>query len=282
VAQHWRAYFPRQLSQSAFNRRARDLWGLLAALGPLIAAWVRDHLGLPRAEYEVIDGVPVLLVRGCRGQRHPLFGLVAAFGRGGADKARYFGSKLLVSVGATPLIWGAVVGPANTEERWLLEALLTWRCAPTLPLVRPEELASVLGPAHRQQGQRQGPTGWLGPRYAAGSWGPGVYYGDLNYTGAAWQRHWTAAYEVTVATKAEVRSRPAATRALVRRFNSLRQVVERVNGLLETVFGLHFPRAFTVNGLWARLAAKLAACNCLVGLNLLLGRPPETRWSPFI
>jgi hypothetical protein len=29
VRQHWRAYFPRVLSQSAFNRRARTYWGLL-------------------------------------------------------------------------------------------------------------------------------------------------------------------------------------------------------------------------------------------------------------
>src|SRR5437763_1868771 len=34
VRQHWRAYFPRVLSQSAFNRRARDLLGVLCALGP--------------------------------------------------------------------------------------------------------------------------------------------------------------------------------------------------------------------------------------------------------
>ena len=36
--QHWRGYFPGLLSQSAFNRRARDLWGVCAALGPAVAA----------------------------------------------------------------------------------------------------------------------------------------------------------------------------------------------------------------------------------------------------
>lgn len=138
----------------------------------------------------------------------------------------------------------------------------------------------MLGPAHRHHGQRQGPTGWLGPRYAVGPRGPGPYDADLNSAGAAWQRQWAAAYGVRVVTKADVRARPDATPALVRHFNGLRQVVERVNGLLEAVFGLHCPRAVTVAGLWARLVAKLAACNCLVALNLLDDRPPEAIWSP--
>lgn len=282
VAAHWRGYFPRQLSQSAFNRRARDLWGLLAALGPRIAQHAAAALGLPADEYEVVDGVPVPLARRCRGDRHRLRGLLADIGRGGADKALYFGAKLLLSVGPTgaPFIRGAVAGPASTEERWLLDALLTWRCDPALPPATPDDLATALGPAHRHGGARLGPAGWLGPRYAAGELAPGPLYGDLAYRGDRWQRHWRAAYGQTVATKAEVRDRPGATRADERRFNGRRQVVERVNGLLEGLLGLAFPRAKTVGGLWARLGAKLAACNSLVYLNLLHGRPPEAHWSP--
>src|SRR5688572_29493048 len=37
AAQHWRAYFPRLLSQSQFNRRARDLHAIFARLAPLLA-----------------------------------------------------------------------------------------------------------------------------------------------------------------------------------------------------------------------------------------------------
>ena len=282
AAAHWRAYFPRQLSQSAFNRRARDLWGLLAALGPLLAAHAAAARGLPADDYEVVDGVPVPLVRRCRGDRHRLRGLLADVGRGGADKALYYGVKPLLSVGPTarPFIRGGVAGPASTEERWLLDALLTWRCDPALPPATPADLATALGPAHRHGGARLGPTGWLGPRHAAGDLAPGPLYGDLGYRGDRWQRHWAAAYGQTVATKADVRARPGASRADVRRFNGLRQVVERVNGLLEGLFGLAFPRARTVGGLWARLGAKLAAYNCLVALNLLHGRPPEAHWSP--
>src|ERR687890_530537 len=34
AAKHWRAYFPRLLSQSQFNRRTRDLHGVFARLAP--------------------------------------------------------------------------------------------------------------------------------------------------------------------------------------------------------------------------------------------------------
>jgi hypothetical protein len=37
VRPHWCAYVPRVLSQSAFNRRARDLLGVLGTLGPLLS-----------------------------------------------------------------------------------------------------------------------------------------------------------------------------------------------------------------------------------------------------
>ncbi len=47
AAKHWRAYFPRLLSQSQFNRRVRDRCGVLYALGPAIAREGTRTLGLP-------------------------------------------------------------------------------------------------------------------------------------------------------------------------------------------------------------------------------------------
>ena len=64
---HLRPYFPRLLDQSSFNRRARDLMGVLCALGPAIRQRATAALGLPPAAYEVLDGVPVPLMRRCRG-----------------------------------------------------------------------------------------------------------------------------------------------------------------------------------------------------------------------
>src|SRR5438094_1531156 len=89
AGRHWRSYFPRLLSQSAFNRRARDLWGVLCQLAPTLAqSWT-----LPASEcetYAVLDGVPVPLMRCCRGRQHRLFAGEAHLGRGGSDKAWYY------------------------------------------------------------------------------------------------------------------------------------------------------------------------------------------------
>ena len=66
AATHWRAYFPQLLSQSAFNRRARQLCGVLASM----AEWIRQRIELEldaAPVYEVLDGLPVPLMRRARG-----------------------------------------------------------------------------------------------------------------------------------------------------------------------------------------------------------------------
>src|ERR1700716_4091339 len=115
AAAHWRAYFPRLLSQSAFNRRARQLYGVLAQLSGWIRTVVEDQVDDPRI-YEIMDGVPVPLMRRCRGQRRHSFGSEADFGRGGSDKELYYGVKLLAAVDQAGFGSGWGVGAARTEE----------------------------------------------------------------------------------------------------------------------------------------------------------------------
>src|SRR2546423_15198714 len=67
VRQHWRAYFPRVLSQSAFNRRARDLLGVLCALGPALSQRLDQTLG-SAPPYPVPDTVPGPPLRPWRGR----------------------------------------------------------------------------------------------------------------------------------------------------------------------------------------------------------------------
>src|SRR5437764_10745536 len=156
VRQHWRASFPRVLSQSAFNRRARDLMGVLCALGPLLSRRL-DQILESTPPYEVLDTVPVPLMRRCRGDRQHLFGLEAAIGQGGSDKDWYYGVSLLGAVTPSGFLSGFVLGPANTQERWLAEALLRWRQAPTAPPPSAADLAPLVGPSHKRGG-RVGPT----------------------------------------------------------------------------------------------------------------------------
>src|SRR3989338_1749154 len=241
VREHWRSYFPRPLSQSAFNRRARDLMGVLCQLGPAISQATHQVLGSMPA-YEVLDTVPVPLMRRCRGVRRRLFGVEAAIGCGGSDRGWYYGVSLLAAVNQQGHITGFVAGPANTEERWLADALLRWRQNPHAPAPHPEELAPVLSPSHH--GPRQGPTGPLTQQGAVG-----------------------------VSSQVPYLPPP-------RWFHRLRQIVEPVSHVLTDQLGLKSPRPRTYWGLLTRLAAKISAFNMLVHLNYRNGLPTFSFHSP--
>jgi hypothetical protein len=282
VGKQWDRYFPRVLSQSAFNRRARDLAPVLAALGPALAQ--RVVATWPGVAYETLDGVPVPLARRHRGLRHKVWTAdQAALGKGGSDKDWYFGMHVVASVHAAGVITGFVGAPADTGERWLAEALFRWRHDPLATQPTATELAPVLGPSHQKGGSRRGPTGPIQARTAAGRPADGPYVADLGFRGRDWQAYWGSAYGATVLTKADLPAGATATQQHALQFTacSVRQQVETVFGWLTARFGLAFPRARTMPGLLARLGAKVAAFNCSVYLNTLLGRPPFTACSPF-
>jgi hypothetical protein len=271
---HWRGYFPRLLSQSAFNRRARALVGVIAWIGPMIGEQVTAALGEGTA-YEVLDSVPVPVMRRCRGRQHRLFTDEAGVGRGGSDKEWFYGVRLLPAVTPAGVIGGFVVGSAATAERWLADSLLRWRQDPTAPMPTAAELAPVLGPTHQKGGERVGPTGPIWPALGAGKPADSAYIGDLGFEGKAWSAHWRQDYGATVLTKAlyEETAKPEDRQRLAHWFGSIRQIVETVQGVLVETFSLRFPRARTGYGLITRLSAKVAACNLALYLNHLWGRP---------
>ena len=276
---HWRAYFPRLLSQSAFNRRARDLGGVLARLGPLVSQHFARALGLP-VRYAVMDSLPIPLMRRCRGERHRLFGPQADIGQGGRDQDGFYGVRLLGVVNSLGLLSGFVVGPASTAAWWLAEAVFGWRLDPQAPPPTRAEIDHLLGPSHKAGG-RKGPTGPLGPRWGAGRLGPGPVIADLGFRGLSWQRHWQADYGASLLTKeayaelAEVDRRP-----WERWLDGLRQLIETAFQGLTSTFGMTFPRARTYWGLLSRLAAKVAAFDFAVCLNHQFGRPPYAFMDP--
>jgi hypothetical protein len=278
VAQAWRSYFPQLLSQSQLNRRMRDVAGVLSALGPAIGLALSQKLG--EASYEVLDGVPVPLMRRCRGDRHRCFANEAAIGRGGSDRDFYYGVKLLTAVNSHGLITGFVFGPANTEERWLGEALLRWRAFPQALPPRVDDLADVLPRDHPKRGPRRGPAAPITPATGVGQATAACYLADLGYQGEVWQRHWQLDYGAVVLTQ-NLFAGQVNQAQLDRQLHSLRQVVEQINGLLTSCLGLAFPRARTPWGLLMRLAAKVAACNLLLWLNHLFDRPNFAHFVPF-
>ena len=281
VAAHWRGYFPRQLCQEDFNRRARDLGGVLWALGPLIAARLAALVPQPPC-YQVLDGIPVPLMRRCRGDRPKCFHAEAAVGRGGSDDDWYYGVCLLLCVDQAGSSTGFVAGPASTGERWLAEALLRWRADPSAPAPTAAHLDAILGPGKEKGGARRGPTGPIGPWLAAGDPAAVAYLADLGLAGRHWQRHWQEHYDALVLTKRDFQALGGVVdqTAAASCHASFRQVVETTNNFPDKYLGLKFPNARTYWGLITRLAAKVVAANLARYLNHCFGRLPFAHFDP--
>ena len=268
ATERWRRYFPDLLSQSAFNRRSRDLSGVLSHLIGVVA----QQLGAYAAPYEVLDCVPVPLMRRCRGRRRRLFGAEASIGKGGSDRDWYYGCKLLLSVTAEGVATGFTLAPADTEDRWLAESLLCWRSGEWPSPLRADDLPP------RHNGKRYvGPIGPVWPRHAAGParavpYLPVPYLADNGFFGAFWQIHWLEDYGALVITPKNYRGEDA--HRSKRQHSSWKQIVETMNGHLERTFALHFPGARSKWGLLTRVAAKILSMNIGILLNRLFGRPP--------
>ncbi|MBZ9715722.1 hypothetical protein [Deinococcus multiflagellatus] len=225
--------------------------------------------------YQAVDGTGVSLLSKVRGTAGRVYGDGAAIGKGGVDRRFFYGVKLVALVSDQGLIHGFISGPANTEERFLLEGLLRWRADPLAEPPTGEALTALLGPSHRHRGQRKGPSGPLGPRYAAGqATEPIVILADDGYAGQAWQTHWHEAFDVRVVTQ-----RHARHQRLGRWLAGKRQVVESAFSRLHDWFALERPRTKSLLGWWVRLSAKVAAHNAWIILNALWDRPLGAKWD---
>lgn len=261
---HWRAYFPHLLSQSAFNRRARDLSGVAVQLVPLLAA----ELGAAVRPYQVIDGLPLPLARRCRGQYHRLFGHEADIGRGGSDRDWYFGCQLWVAVTDDGIVTGFVLAPASCEGRWVADALLCWRHDRAAAPWGADDIPR----GHCWYTSYRGPTGPIWPRAGVGVQSTAPYLADDGLAGRAWAPHWRADYAAMVLTKQALGQGPAVAAAR-QQHCSWRQIVETVGQTLKTVFRLPYPGGKTWWGVQTQVAAKLLAYNVGIWLNRLFGRP---------
>lgn len=261
--QHLCAFFPVILSQSAFNRRVRRLGPVLTRLMLVLA----DVLEAADSPYQIVDTTPVPLARQCRGERHRLFAAdEAAMGRGGSDRRYYYGCSLLLAVAADGPITGFVLAPADTQDRWQLDALLTWRRAPAGVPWAVEDIP----PTHRRGGG--GYVGPTGPRWWPDSVGrppdTGVYLADRGFGGAAWLPHWEHDTGALV-LPGDGPDLPALTR---RAHHGWRQTIETVNGVLADVLHLPFLKAKQMWGVVTRVAAKCAAFNLGIWANRHVGR----------
>ncbi len=95
----------------------------------------------------------------------------------------------------------------------------------------------------------------------------GIYLADRGFSGRSWVRHWSHSYGARLITPRNASEHFASPREL----NSRRQIVETVFGILCDAFRLKFPRARTIEGLQARIACKIAACNIGILINRMFG-----------
>lgn len=203
---YWRGYFPRLLSQSAFNRRSRDVCGALAALATAVGRRIAHRWGGP--VHGALDAAPVPLMRRCRGERHRLFADEAGIGHGGSDGDWYYGMQLLTGVTDTGAVTGFLLAPAATDARWAAETWWQWQHDPHAPLPTPASLGVTLGATHKAGGARRGVTGAIAPTLGVGTPDEWLWLADQGFRGAAWREHWHDAYGVTLLTRADYQSLP--------------------------------------------------------------------------
>ena len=100
-----------------------------------------------------------------------------------------------------------------------------------------------------------------------------AYLADKGFTGIEWERRWMEEYGALVAATPYDNSRRAWSKADRRWASGKRQIIEGVIYQLKDFFSLESHRAKTLQGLLARLAAKVAAYTFARRLNDSLGRP---------
>ncbi len=120
VRANYRHLFPKLLTQSQFNRRARSLRWLLNALRKHLAA----ELGVQFERHFLLDTTPVIVVGYRRNKRHSAFYGSADYGYCAACRMKYYGYKLvmLTTLDGTPYAFELV--PANTDERDAADEIL--------------------------------------------------------------------------------------------------------------------------------------------------------------
>lgn len=119
---HGIGIFPAMIGRSGFNRRVRHLWGVLVRLQQDLAEWLTDSTVI----HECVDSLPLSVYsmgQGRRGHRHWLWDARIGYG----PEYWFWGYRLLTSVTSQGVITGWLIGAADIQDRWLMEAFVSAR-----------------------------------------------------------------------------------------------------------------------------------------------------------
>jgi hypothetical protein len=266
MGRHGRSWFPTMLERSGFNRRVRDLCGVLAALQRYFAL----EGSVEPTLYEVGDGLPLpvcSLAQALHSSQHWL--THSSRGHGGTHGGWFFGQRWWVSMADSGSITGWLVADAFLNERWLFEGLLSARGGD----------GEIRGPGRGIRRVRAElpvfPNGFIGGQFAAGGYTSHPYLVDRGLNGSYWRQHWSTSYAAQVLAIPPANSDAASawTRQDCRWHARLRQKIEGLYAIMTDVFGIKRLNAHSQWGQYTRLAAKAAAYNLGLYLNRLLERP---------
>lgn len=110
-------------------------------------------------------------------------------------------------------------------------------------------------------------------KYLVASDGHHSFLADKGFSSVEWERHWLKDYGALVTATLQRTAKRAWAEEGCRRAAGKRQIIEGVIWQLKDQFSLERHRAKTLDGLLARMAAKVAAYTCGQVLNKRLGRP---------
>jgi len=156
----------------------------------------------------------------------------------------YEGFCRLIATDPTGVITGFCFGAASTADQQLAETFFAVRAQPN------SRLTSV------------------------GSISSAPYIADKGFEGAENHRRWQQSYGAQLIHPPKPNSRKRSWSKRLRRWVAgIRQIVESVYDKLFNTFGLWRERPHELQGLRARLAARVALHNFCIWLNEQLGRP---------
>lgn len=234
---HLMEAFPTLPDRSQFNRLVRfyadDIEEVAVNLGQMVEASEPPYQALDASAMPIRD-----VKRRGRGW------LAGDADIGWSNKLGWYeGFSLLSAVEPSGVITGFCFAPASTADQPLADTFFAVRAYPTPRL-------SSVGPA---------------------SCAP--YVADKGFEGAENHRRWLEDYGTEVIHAPKRNSKKSWSKRLRQWIAGIRQIVETVYDKLFNAFGLWNERPHDLQGLRARLAARVALHNFCIWLNDELGRP---------
>jgi len=229
--------FPSLPERSQFNRLVRSHTELIEAFFLHLAAL----LEVRKCPYEALDS-SAMPTRECKRRGHGWLAGQADIGWSNS-LGWYEGFRLLAAVDSRGVITGFCFSAASNADQQAAETFFAVRAYPN------PRLPSV------------------------GSAARGPYVTDKGFEGAENHRRWLDWYGAQLICPPKRNAHQVWPKRLRRWVAGIRQIVETVYDKLFNTFGLWQERPHELEGLRARLAARVALHNFCIWLNDQLGRP---------